>query len=88
MNKYGNSYLNDSDISGVSGGLSAKKVILGVTAGVAALAAVAYGSKGIYNLKGRGMGAKEAFNPFTKEFYKFGKKIAPPGENPEEGNQK
>lgn len=73
MNKYGNSYLNDSDISRVSGGLSAKKVILGVTAGVAALAAVAYGSKGIYNLKGRGMGAKEAFNPFTKEFYKFGK---------------
>ena len=63
--------MNDSEISRVSGGLSAKKVILGVTAGVAALAAVAYGSKGIYNLKGRGMGAKEAFNPFRKEFYKF-----------------
>ena len=76
MNKnYGYGYMNDSEISKVSGGLSTtKKVIIGVSAAVAALAAVAYGSKGIYNLKGRGMGAKEAFNPFTKEFYKFSKK--------------
>ena len=84
MNKnYGYGYMNDSEISKVSGGLSTKKVILGVTVGVAALAAVAYGSRGIYNLKGRGMDAKEAFNPFTKEFYKRGKKTSS-GENPEE----
>ncbi len=73
MNRNSYGYLNDSDISGVSGGLSAKKVILGVTAGVAALAAAAYVGKGVYNLKGLKMSAKEAFNPFTKEFYKFGK---------------
>lgn len=52
MNKnYGYGYMNDSEISKVSGGLSTtKKVILGVTAGVAALGA-AYAGKTVYNKK-------------------------------------
>lgn len=53
MNKngYGYGYMNDSEISKVSGGLSTtKKVIIGVSAAVAALGA-AYAGKTVYNMK-------------------------------------
>ena len=71
MNKnYGYGYMNDSEISKVSGGLSTKKVILGVTAGVAALAAVAYGVKVVYNVKGRDMDTKDAFKFWKGNFWK------------------
>lgn len=72
MNKYGNSYLNDSDISRVSGGLSTtKKVIIGVSAAVAALGA-AYAGKTVYNKKKSDNPAPtwgQAANPFSKAWW-------------------
>ena len=73
MNKnYGYGYMNDSEISKVSGGLSTtKKVILGVTAGVAALGA-AYAGKTIYNKKKSEDPAAnwvKAANPFSKAWW-------------------
>lgn len=73
MNKnYGYGYMNDSEISKVSGGLSTKKVILGVTAGVAALGAAYYAGKTVYNKKKSEDSAPtwgKAANPFSKAWW-------------------
>ena len=73
MNKnYGYGYMNDSEISKVSGGLSTKgKVAILVAAGVAALGA-AYTGKTVYNRKKSENPAndwKTAANPFSKAWW-------------------
>lgn len=73
MNKnYGYGYMNDSEISKVSGGLSTKgKVAILVAAGVAALGA-AYTGKTVYNKKKSENPAsdwKTAANPFSKSWW-------------------
>ena len=73
MNKnYGYGYMNDSEISKVSGGLSTtKKVIIGVSAAVAALGA-AYAGKTVYNKKKSENSADnwgQAANPFSKAWW-------------------
>jgi hypothetical protein len=73
MNKnYGYGYMNDSEISKVSGGLSTtKKVIIGVSAAVAALGA-AYAGKTVYNRKKSNNPAPswgQAANPFSKAWW-------------------
>ena len=73
MNKnYGYGYMNDSEISKVAGGLSTtKKVIIGVSAAVAALGA-AYTGKTVYNKKKSENPAsdwKTAANPFSKAWW-------------------
>lgn len=73
MNKnYGYGYMNDSEISKVSGGLSTKgKVAILVAAGVAALGA-AYTGKTVYNKKKSKNSAEnwgQAANPFSKAWW-------------------
>lgn len=73
MSKNGYGYMNDSEISGVSGGLSTKgKIAIGVAAGVAALATVAYTGKTVYNKKKSEDSApswKKAANLFSKAWW-------------------
>jgi hypothetical protein len=72
MNKYGNSYLNDSDISRVSGGMSTGAKI-GLIAGLAAIAVGgAYGIKTVYNKKKSDTPAPDlgkAANLFSKAWW-------------------
>lgn len=69
------SYMNDSEIENVSGGMSTtQKVIVGVAA-LAGTVALAYGAKTAYNKTGdRDRSAK----PWDKSFWGFGKYV--PGE--------
>ena len=74
MNKnYGRGYMDDSEISKVSGGFEwnkKSKIGVGVAAGVAALAASLYVGKGVYNIKKHKMDSKDAFKFWTGPFWR------------------